>query len=102
VNVYCEFLRDGRPVCGPTDLYLHNRPLNELQFEVIRTGDSLAAVVCPNEPLTVRFLIDLETLEANRQGHNEVFDDYLKRKSMLLEQFRVSTKEPGYHYSGWQ
>ncbi len=66
VEVYCELLHDGRPVASPTDLFLDNRPRNELQFEVITTGDSLVAVVRLNEPLKVRFLIDLKTMEANR------------------------------------
>lgn len=98
VEVYCELLHDGRPVPSPTDLFLDNRPRRELQFEVITAGDSLAAVVRPSEPLKVRFLVDLKTMEANRQGYSEAFDDYLKRQPMLLERFRAATSEPGYHY----
>jgi hypothetical protein len=98
VDVYAELLRNGRSECGRTDLFLHNKPLHELKFQTVVTGNSMVALVRPSKPFKILFLVDLQTMEGNRQGDRELWEDYRNREPRLLEKFRAGTKEPSYAF----
>ena len=93
--VYCEALRDGRPLVSPVWLWHNNKkPLSTLRFQTIVTADALAALVSEEHPLYILILVDLRTSETSRPRGDEGWHDdrYQKRVDRLITRFRASNR----------
>lgn len=80
VMVYCQALRDGRPLTNPTWLCRWNKkPLTELRFQTV-VADAMAAFVSEDHPFYILILVDLRTAETSRRTDDESWPDERHQK----------------------